>query len=95
MHAPRRPLAVSAFWTLFALPWPGCTSSAPLVVIPPARPPEALLVCADEPAPPAAAAATAEDVGLYLVDLQQAGDDCRRKLAAVRRLAADSARGGR
>lgn len=47
--------------------------------------PASLLTCSPEPV-----AGTAwinqRDVARYLVDLAAAGDDCRRKLAAVRRL---------
>lgn len=41
-----------------------------------------LLDCAAQPVPPAIA--SQRDVALYLLDLAEAGEDCRAKLAAVK-----------
>lgn len=49
--------------------------------------PSSLLECADQPSSPAAnAGATQADVGIYVIDLAEAGADCRSKLGAVRRI---------
>jgi hypothetical protein len=47
--------------------------------------PASILQCAAEPPVPAGEV-TQADVAEFLVDLAAAGDDCRRRLAAVRRL---------
>lgn len=44
--------------------------------------PAQLLTCS--PQPPAPAAASQREVGLYIVDLAAAGDDCRTKLGVIR-----------
>ena len=46
--------------------------------------PASLLTCADHPASPAAE--IQQDVAFYIVDLAEAGADCRSKLGAVARL---------
>jgi hypothetical protein len=46
--------------------------------------PTSLLTCADHP--PSPAAETQQAVGLFIIDLAEAGADCRSKLGAVRRL---------
>lgn len=46
--------------------------------------PEHILKCTPEPLP--GATETQRDVALYLVELSDAGEDCRRKLASVRKL---------
>ncbi|MCF4166318.1 hypothetical protein L2U69_11740 [Zavarzinia compransoris] len=45
--------------------------------------PASLLICAQEPAPPAAGV---DDAGLalWIVDIRQAGRDCRSKLSGIR-----------
>jgi hypothetical protein len=56
----------------------GCaTTSAPVV-------PSHLLACAPQPKAPTAG--TQRDVGIYVIDLAAAGDDCRSKLGSVRRI---------
>ncbi len=57
----------------------GCATTTPAPVAP-----AQLLTC--QPQPPSPAVATQRDVGLYLIDLAAAGDDCRAKLDAVRGL---------
>ena len=44
--------------------------------------PASLLDCAAQPLPPAIT--SQRDVALYLLDLAEAGEDCRGKLAAVK-----------
>ena len=46
--------------------------------------PPSLLTCADQPVAPAAQ--VQRDVALYIVDVAEAGADCRSKLSAVRRI---------
>lgn len=49
--------------------------------------PPSLLECADQPLSPAADTnATQADVGVWVIDMAEAGADCRSKLGAVRRL---------
>jgi hypothetical protein len=50
----------------------------------PVSPPSALLRCIDAPAPPAGEY-TQDDVSGFVLDLSEAGEDCREKLDAVRR----------
>lgn len=57
----------------------GCATTS----VPPAVPPQ-LLAC--QPQPRAPLSGTQRDVGLYVIDLAAAGDDCRSKLGAVRLL---------
>ena len=63
-----------------------CASDKPLtaveVRIEPVVPPADLLTCAPDPAVPDAPDQRA--VASYLIDLWEAGADCRRKLGAVR-----------
>ncbi|MDX0741557.1 hypothetical protein GOL45_30795 [Sinorhizobium medicae] len=47
--------------------------------------PKSLLTCADEPVA-GTVWVTQKDVGRYLVKLAEAGEDCRLKLPAVKRL---------
>ena len=47
--------------------------------------PAEMLTCDEPPAVPGETA-TQRDVALFVVDLDAAGNDCRRKLAAVRGL---------
>ncbi|MBP2235351.1 hypothetical protein J2Z31_001843 [Sinorhizobium kostiense] len=47
--------------------------------------PKSLLTCADEPVA-GTVWITQKDVGRYMVKLADAGEDCRLKLAAVKRL---------
>ena len=57
----------------------GCaTTIAPPVV------PAQLLACQAQPKAPLDG--TQRDVGLYVIDLAAAGDDCRTKLGAVRQI---------
>ena len=49
--------------------------------------PDALLVCADQPEPPAGG--TQRDVAEFVVNLADAGQDCRDKLASVKALVAE------
>lgn len=51
------------------------------------RVPGQLLTCAEQPASPKSP--TQRQVGLYVIDLTAAGDDCRTKLNAVRGLVED------
>jgi len=44
--------------------------------------PPSLLTCQDSPDPPQAT--TQRDVALFIIQLWEAGEDCRSKLAAVR-----------
>ena len=44
--------------------------------------PKSLLDCSAQPAPPAIT--SQRDVALYMLDLAEAGEDCRGKLMAVR-----------
>jgi hypothetical protein len=48
--------------------------------------PDALLICADQPEPPATA--SQRDVAEFVVNLADAGEDCRSKLASVKALVA-------
>lgn len=66
-------LALSIF--VVAMILTGCATTKPTV-------PGQLLHCADQP--PAPVEGTQRDVGLYVIDLAAAGDDCRTKLGSVR-----------
>ncbi|MBE7732189.1 hypothetical protein [Devosia faecipullorum] len=58
----------------------GCASTTPVV-------PAALLDCEPHPVSPASdPAITQRDVAVYVVQLAEAGADCRSKLGSVRRL---------
>ena len=46
--------------------------------------PVSLLDCTPQPVPPAIA--SQRDVALYLLDLAKAGEDCRGRLATVKRI---------
>jgi hypothetical protein len=54
----------------------GCTTTGTV--------PLPLLTCASQPASPTEG--TQRDVALYIVDLAEAGADCRTKLGSVRRI---------
>lgn len=60
------------------------TPQAPLTIekeVPPS-----LLVCAPSPSPPVEDGITQRDVARFLLDLAEAGEDCRSKLGSVKRL---------
>lgn len=57
----------------------GCSSTGRTTTVP-----GQLLTCSPQPKAPAAG--TQRDVGLYVIDLAAAGDDCRSKLGSVRRI---------
>ena len=80
---PRRPPALLLLM-LSALP--SCASPGPPVM---ARPevPASLLTCAPEPpSPDLDAPGWDRTLALWIVDVMAAGEDCRSRLAAVRRL---------
>lgn len=54
----------------------GCATTGPV--------PQSLLTCAEQPVAPVAE--LQRDVALYIVDLAEAGADCRSKLGAMRRI---------
>ena len=60
----------------------GCAKPSPAITVAGPVVPGQLLECRGEPAPPATG--TQRTVALYVIDLADAGDDCRQKLAAVR-----------
>ena len=64
---------------LAALALSGCATTGTGSTVP-----KHLLTCT--PQPPAPKGATQRDVGLYVVDLAAAGDDCRTKLRSVDRI---------
>ncbi|WP_456095335.1 Rz1-like lysis system protein LysC [Paracoccus beibuensis] len=59
----------------------------------PVSPPAALLRCHGAPVPPSGAI-TQADVAAYVLDLSEAGEDCRSKLDAVRGYIADTLKQG-
>ena len=81
LRSPLR-LTVAASVLASGLLLTGCATAPPRVIVETAPVPEALLVCRDEPAPPVDV--TDRAVGAWIVDLAEAGDDCRAKLGAVR-----------
>lgn len=88
-----------ALWlAFFGMALGGCASSpAPVQevrVIPPPTVPPTLLACQPEPMPPDPSTATQRDVAVFLFDLAEAGQDCRRKLGVTRRLLDDYAKEG-
>jgi len=65
---------------VFAVVLAGCATTAPIV-------PATLLQCEPQPKSPAKdPGATERDAALYIVQLAEAGADCRDKLGSVRRL---------
>lgn len=60
----------------------GCAKPAPVVSVAGPDVPDQLLSCKPEPVPPATG--TQRAVATYVLDLADAGDDCRQKLGAVR-----------
>jgi len=76
MLPPKQLLALTAL--LFALSLTGC-AKAPAVTVP-----DSLLVCSDEPR--LAGQVNDPMLGEFIVDLVEAGADCRGKLRAVRGL---------
>ena len=60
----------------------GCAKPSPAITVAGPSVPDQLLTCRDEPTPPATG--TQRAVALYVIDLADAGDDCRQKLAGVR-----------
>jgi hypothetical protein len=65
---------------LSALALTGCATTGTVV-------PPSLLECTDQPLSPAGdTTATQADVGVWVIDMAEAGADCRSKLGAVRRL---------
>ena len=60
----------------------GCAKPSKAITVGGPSVPDQLLTCRDEPAPPATG--TQRAVALYVIDLADAGDDCRTKLGAVR-----------
>ena len=78
----RLPLAGVLLLPLSALPLMGCGTGAPLPPPPPLSVPASLFVCQAEPVPPGAP----DDAGLaaWIVDLADAGADCRGKLHNVK-----------
>lgn len=60
----------------------GCAKPSPAIEVAGPTVPDQLLTCRDEPTPPATG--TQRAVALYVIDLAEAGDDCRAKLGAVR-----------
>jgi hypothetical protein len=81
LRSPLR-LTVAASALACGLLLTGCATAPPRVIVETIPVPEALLVCRDEPAPPVDV--TDRAVGAWIVDLAEAGDDCRAKLGAVR-----------
>lgn len=91
-------IAVIAFFALrfvlrFALPilgvlvligllFGGCAKPRPAIEVTGPTVPDQLLACKPEPSPPATG--TQRGVAHYVLDLAEAGDDCRTKLGAVR-----------
>lgn len=60
----------------------GCAKPSPAITVAGPSVPDQLLTCRAEPTPPATGSQRA--VALYVIDLADAGDDCRQKLAGVR-----------
>lgn len=75
----------------FALLLAACANSPPaprleVIEAPTVEVPPTLLTCPDEPETPEPDLATQRDVAIYLFDLSEAGETCRRNLRAVRGL---------
>lgn len=75
------PLALTA--PLSAALLMGCAGPVQTVLAPPPPIPDALLTCRDQPEPPAIV--TDADLADFILDLAGAGDECRSRLAAVRK----------
>jgi hypothetical protein len=60
----------------------GCAKPSPAIEVAGPVVPDQLLTCRAEPVPPATG--TQRKVALYVIDLVDAGADCRSKLGAVR-----------
>lgn len=60
----------------------GCAKPSPAIEVAGPTVPDQLLTCQPEPTPPATG--TQRGVAHYVLDLAEAGDDCRTKLGAVR-----------
>ena len=74
---PRHRATPALLLPLCGLLWTGCAPAPPPVVVP-----ASLLSCAPEPAVPQSPDDTA--LARLIVDLAEAGADCRARLAAVR-----------
>ena len=70
----------------------GCAETRTIEHTQVVAPPAALLECRSQPEPPAPPVASG-DVATYILDLAEAGGDCRGKLAAVRDFAQKAAAG--
>lgn len=64
----------------------GCAKPAPVFTVQASPFPSQLLDCKPEPMPPATG--TQRQVATYVLDLADAGDDCRQKLGAVKAIEA-------
>lgn len=73
---------LAAFLLTSALLLSGCATTSRTVS--PAVP-DALLTCAAEPQPPTDTS-NSRKVAIYIVDLHDAGEDCRSKLGAVKKV---------
>ncbi len=65
----------------------GCATNRSAVTVLQQEVPQSLLHCKDQPASPKAG--TQRDAGNYIIDLADAGQDCRTKLNTVRGLLDD------
>ncbi len=79
---PRLPRMPALLPLLCAPLWMGCASAPPpAVVVPPS-----LLAC--RPEPPVPAAPDDQALARWILDLAEAGEDCRSRLSAVREIVA-------
>lgn len=75
-------LPILGVLVLIGLALGGCATPSPAIEVAGPSVPDQLLTCRDEPTPPTTG--TQRAVALYVIDLADAGDDCRQKLAGVR-----------
>lgn len=75
LHPIRAPAPIACLCALLST---GCAVAPAPPVLPPA-----LLSCRDAPEPPAAGAGDVA-LGVWIVDLAEAGEDCRARLREVR-----------
>lgn len=75
-----RPLAL--ILPLFALALQGCASGPPVVLVDRPRPPDLLLSC--RASPPQPEMRTDADLAIHILDIEDAGDDCRSRLDRIR-----------
>lgn len=79
MRAAMSILALIASVLMCAAVLAGCTTTRTVV-------PQSLLHCMPQPVAPTGPGTTQTDVGIYIVDVVEAGADCRTKLNTVRGL---------